>query len=90
MPRWRAACAAPTPLVSAAGVRPKPADAAVYIDGYFVGSAYDFGPDREPLLLRSGPYTLELRAEGFVTDKFPVYVTMGEVLPFSGSLVKSD
>jgi hypothetical protein len=68
----------------------KPADAAVYIDGYFVGSAYDFGSDREPLLLRSGSYTLELRAEGFVTDKFPVYVTMGEVLPFSGSLMKID
>jgi len=68
----------------------KPADAAVYIDGYFVGSAYDFGPDREPLLLRNGSYTLELRAEGFVIEKFPVYVTMGEVLPFSGSLVKSD
>ena len=68
----------------------KPADAAVYIDGVFVGSANDFAPDREPLLLKAGAYTLELRAEGFVVDKFTVYVTMGEVLPFSGSLVKVD
>ena len=68
----------------------KPADAAVYIDEVFVGSANDFGPDREPLLLKGGAYTLELRAEGFVADKFPVYVTMGEVLPFSGSLVKVE
>lgn len=67
-----------------------PADAAVYIDGFFVGSANDFGPDREPLLLRAGSYTLELRASGFVVDTFPVYVTMGEVLPFSGSLVKVE
>lgn len=67
-----------------------PADAAVYIDGFFVGSASDFGPDREPLLLKGGAYTLELRAEGFAADKFPVYVTMGEVLPFSGTLVKVE
>ena len=66
----------------------KPADASVYIDGKFVGSAYDFGPDQEPLLLQQGAYTLELRAEGFLIEKFPVYVTMGEVLPFSGSMVK--
>ena len=68
----------------------KPADAAVYIDGKFVGSANDFGPDREPLLLRQGGYTLELHAEGFMVEKFPVYVTMGEVLPFSGALVKVE
>jgi hypothetical protein len=65
----------------------KPADASVFIDGKFVGSADDFGPDQEPLLLQQGAYTLELRAEGFLIEKFPVYVTMGEVLPFSGSLV---
>ena len=68
----------------------KPADAAVYIDGKFVGSASDFGPEHEPLLLRQGAYTLELHAEGFMVEKFPVYVTMGEVLPFSGSMVKID
>ena len=66
----------------------KPAAAAVYIDGKFVGSAADFGPDQEPLLLQQGAYTLELHAEGFMVEKFPVYVTMGEVLPFSGSMVK--
>lgn len=66
----------------------KPADASVFIDGKFVGSAYDFGPDKEPLLLQQGAYTLELRAEGFLIEKFPVYVTMGEVLPFSGEMVK--
>jgi hypothetical protein len=68
----------------------KPTDASVYIDGIFVGSASDFGPDREPLLLKGGAYTLELRAEGFSVDTFPVYVTMGEVLPFSGTLVKIE
>jgi hypothetical protein len=68
----------------------KPADASVYIDGKFVGSAYDFGADQEPLLLQQGAYTLELRAEGFLNEKFPVYVTMGEVLPFSGAMVKID
>jgi hypothetical protein len=68
----------------------EPEDAAVYIDGKFVGSAYDFGPAREPLLLPQGAYTVELRAEGFLVEKFLLSVTMGEVLPLSGPMVRSN
>lgn len=66
----------------------EPAEAAVYVDGVFVGSAGDYSAKHEPLLLKFGGYPVELRARGYLTERFTVYVTMGEVLPFSGSLVK--
>ena len=68
----------------------EPADAAVFVDGRFVGSVDDFAPDREPLLLRFGGYTVELRAEGYGTVRFPVSVSMGEVMPFKGTLPKIE
>ena len=64
-----------------------PDDAAVYVDGVFVGSTGDYAFDREPLLLKFGGYTIELRADGYLSERFPVYVTMGEVIPFSGEMV---
>ena len=42
----------------------QPYDAAVFIDGRYVGAAYDFGPQAAPLTLRSGPHHVELHAEG--------------------------
>jgi len=68
----------------------QPADTAVFVDGRFVGSASDYSPQQEPLLLRFGVYTVELRANGYVTERFPVYVKMGEVTPFSGTMTKLE
>jgi hypothetical protein len=68
----------------------QPADAAVYVDGRFVGSARDYSPEHEPLLLRFGVYTVELRAKGYATERFSAYVTLGEVVPFSGSMTKAS
>jgi hypothetical protein len=67
-----------------------PADAGVYVDGRFVGSVGDYSPQREPLLLRFGVYNIELRARGYVTERIAAYVTAGEVVPFSGTLVKAQ
>lgn len=68
----------------------EPVDAAVFVDGRFVGSVDDFAPDREPLLLRLGGYRVELRAPGYRTESFSVSVTMGEVMPFRGTLSKAE
>jgi hypothetical protein len=68
----------------------QPGDAAIYVDGYFVGSVDDYADGREPLLVNFGAYLVELRANGYVTEKFPVYVTMGEVIPLRGKLVKRE
>jgi hypothetical protein len=65
-----------------------PADAAVFVDGAFVGSAEDFAPGREPLLLRFGAYAFELRARGYRAEAFRLDVRMGEVLPIAGALEK--
>jgi hypothetical protein len=65
-----------------------PADAGVYVDGRFVGSTSDYSPQREPLLLPFGVYSIELRAQGYVTERFQAYVTTGEVVPFSGAMSK--
>ena len=67
-----------------------PADVAVFVDGRFVGSVDDFAPDQEPLLLRFGGYTVELRADGYRTVRFLVSVSMGEVMPFKGTLSKIE
>jgi hypothetical protein len=66
-----------------------PADAGVYVDGRFVGSVGDYSPQREPLLLRFGVYNIELRAQGYVTARFQAYVTVGEVVPFSGTMINA-
>jgi hypothetical protein len=66
-----------------------PTDASVYVDGVFVGSADDYAFDREPLLLKFGGYTIELRADGYLPERFPVYITMGEVIPFAGEMVEA-
>jgi hypothetical protein len=66
-----------------------PDDAAIYVDGVFVGSTGDYAFDREPLLLKFGGYTIELRADGYLSERFPVYVTLGEVIPFSGKMVEA-
>ena len=68
----------------------QPSDTAVFVDGRFVGSTGDYSPQQEPLLLRFGVYVVELRAHGYVTERFPVYVKMGEVTPFSGTMTKLE
>jgi len=68
----------------------QPSDTAVFVDGRFVGSTSDYSPKQEPLLLQFGVYTVELRANGYVTERFPVYVKMGEVTPFSGTMTRLE
>ena len=68
----------------------EPADAAVFVGWAIRGERRDYAPDREPLLLRFGGYTVELRAEGYGTVRFPVSVSMGEVMPFKSTLPRSS
>jgi hypothetical protein len=64
----------------------QPYDAAVFIDGIFVGSAADFGPQAAPLTLRAGLHHVELRANGFAPIAFDITVVPGQVIPYQGSL----
>jgi hypothetical protein len=64
----------------------QPYDAAVFIDGRYVGAAYDFGPQAAPLTLRSGPHHVELRAEGLAPLAFDITVVPGQVIPYQGTM----
>lgn len=49
-------------------------DAAVYVDGFYVGEVGDFNDSSEQLTLLPGPHRLELRAAGFQTMTFDVNI----------------
>ena len=63
-----------------------PGDAAVFVDGVYVGLASDFSPTHQPLTLTPGPHHVELQAPDTVPLAFDVDVVAGQVLPFSGVL----
>lgn len=64
----------------------QPYDAAVFIDGRYVGAAYDFGPQAAPLTLRSGVHHVELRAENCEPLAFDVTVVPNQVIPYQGTM----
>ncbi len=64
----------------------QPYDAAVFIDGIFVGAADGFGPQEAPLTLRAGLHHVELRADGFQPMAFDLTVVPGQVIPYQGAL----
>jgi hypothetical protein len=67
-------------------LRVQPADAEVYVDGYFVGTVNDFNGMFQRLNVDAGPHRIELRAEGFETVEFEVLVTPGETITYRGQL----
>ena len=64
----------------------QPYDAAVFIDGVFIGSAYDFGPQSAPLTLRAGLHHIELRANDCQPIAFDITVVPGQVIPYEGTM----
>jgi hypothetical protein len=63
-----------------------PDDAAVYIDGEYVGTADDFSPYRAPLTLTAGRHHIEIDAPGFAPLSFDITVVPGQVIPYQGTL----
>ena len=63
-----------------------PDDAAVFVDGTYVGTAGTFGPTSEPLGLTPGRHRLEIRASGYRTMTVDADVRPGQVLPYQGTL----
>jgi hypothetical protein len=62
-----------------------PDDAAVYVDGEFIGIARDF--DGQPVPLSVGVHEIQLQAEGCEPVVFDVSVRPGQVIPYRGSLM---
>lgn len=87
---WRAPYAYRFPLRSGIGYGGMsflidPDDAAVYVDGEFIGIARDF--DGQPIPLAAGVHEIELQALGCEPVVFDVSVRPGQVIPYRGSLL---
>ena len=63
-----------------------PGDAAIFVDGVYVGTANDFSAMRPPLSLAAGRHHFELRAQGYQTMAFDVEVRADWVVPYQGVL----
>jgi hypothetical protein len=63
-----------------------PEEAAVFVDGAYIGRAATFGPTSEPLGLTPGRHHIELRAPGYRTMTVDADVRPGQVLPYQGTL----
>jgi hypothetical protein len=64
----------------------KPANAQVYIDGYYVGLIDAFDGMFQKLEIEAGSHRVEVRAEGFEPVQFDVMVTPGETVTYKGEL----
>jgi hypothetical protein len=62
-----------------------PDDAAVYVDGEFIGYAREF--DGQPVPLAAGAHRIELQADGRAPVMFNISVRPGQVIPYRGSLM---
>jgi len=63
-----------------------PYDAAIYVDGGYVGIVSDFGPNAQPLTLRAGMHRVEIQATGFAPIVWDVNVIPGQVIPYRGAM----
>jgi hypothetical protein len=63
-----------------------PPNAAVFVDGTYVGTADEFGPTSQPLGLMAGRHRIEIRANGFRTLSFDADVIAGQVVPYRATL----
>ena len=63
-----------------------PSDAALYIDGRYMGLVDDFSPTMQPLSLAPGRHRIEIVEVGYEPMVFDVDVIAGQVIPFQGAM----
>ena len=66
----------------------KPADAQVYVDGYFMGVVDSFDGSFQKLTIEEGAHKVEVRSEGYTPVQFDVMVIPGETITYKGELPK--
>jgi len=64
----------------------KPANAQVYIDGYYVGVVDSFDGTFQKLNVDAGPHRVELKAEGYENSEFDVVVTPNDTITYKGDM----
>jgi hypothetical protein len=78
--------AAPQRLMGSLRLKVKPAQATVYVDGYYSGRVDDFDGTLQKLRLEPGPHKIEISAPGFQSISFEVNIRAGENINFQGEL----
>ncbi len=63
-----------------------PGDAAIYIDGIYVGEVATFYNPNQPLTLTAGYHRIQIDARGCQPLVFTVNVLAGQVVPYQGTL----
>lgn len=89
IPNATPSASASTPVPAAPGgvsFEVTPDDAALFVDGVYVGKASDFTPSTSPLNLGAGRHRFELRALGYQSMDFDVQVVAGQVVPYQATL----
>lgn len=81
-----AVTAAPAANVGGLSFEFSPSDAAVYVDGQYVGTVAQFTSTSQPLSLNPGRHHVEIQAQGYVPLAFDADIVAGEVIPYQGSL----
>jgi hypothetical protein len=60
--------------------------AQVYVDGFYVGLAEEFGLRGRPLDLQAGPHHMELHAAGYQTANFSVMIEPDGIMRYRGDM----
>jgi hypothetical protein len=81
-----AVTAAPATNVGGLSFEFSPADAAIYVDGQYVGTVSQFTSTSQPLSLNPGRHHVEIQAPGYVPLAFDADIVAGQVVPYQGSL----
>lgn len=63
-----------------------PSNAAVFVDGTYVGTVADFSATNPPLTMAVGTHHIEIRAQGYQTLAFDADVNSREVVPYQGTM----
>jgi hypothetical protein len=67
----------------------KPANAQVYVDGYYTGLVDSYDGAFQRLGIEAGSHKVEVRAEGYETVQFDVMINPGETVTYKGELKHS-
>jgi hypothetical protein len=64
----------------------RPRAASVYVDGYYTGQVDDFDGIFQSLPLEPGPYSIEIRADGYAPHTFDVRILPDRTLTYTAAL----
>lgn len=79
---------APGPYDGALRLRVTPADATVYVDGYYAGRVEDFDGTFQRLHLEPGAHQVEVKQDGFETLMFEVKILPDRTITYTGDMKK--